>query len=196
MDLAATTLTHPRLRLDPFVERHRDGLIAAAADPAIWRHMPFPVVERGYGAWFDVLREEQAAGRWLPHAVISLANGKATIVGQSCYINPRPKDCAVEIGGTWYAAAAQGGFVNPAAKLLLLGHAFASGAERVELKTDALNARSRAAMMKLGCTFEGIHRQHMRRPDGSWRDTAWFSILREEWPGVRARLEARVAESG
>jgi RimJ/RimL family protein N-acetyltransferase len=78
--------------------------------------------------------------------------------------------------------------------LLLLGHAFASGAERVELKTDALNARSRAAMLKLGCAFEGVHRHHMRRPDGSWRDTAWFSILREEWPGVRTRLEARLAQ--
>jgi N-acetyltransferase len=207
MDLAATTLEHPRLRLEPFAESHRAGLIAAAVDPAIWRQIPFPVLDRGYGAWFDVLREEQTAGRWLPFAVIALTpppqagevekrserEGARAIVGQSCYINPRPRDACVEIGGTWYAPEAQASFVNPAAKLLLLGHAFASGAERVELKTDALNARSRAAMLKLGCAFEGIHRHHMRRANGSWRDTAWYSILREEWPGVRAKLEARLA---
>ncbi len=192
MDLAAAKLSHARVRLEPFEERHRDGLTAAAGDPAIWRHMPFPVVERGYGEWFDWLASEQAAGRWLPFAVF--ADGR--IVGQSCYINPRPLDCGVEIGGTWYAPEAQGTFVNPTAKLVLLGRAFACGAERVDLKTDALNARSRAAMLKLGATFEGVHRHQMRRPDGTWRDTAWFSILREEWPAVRERLEARLAAFG
>lgn len=192
MDLAATTLAFGRVRLEPFEERHRGDLTAAGADPAIWRHMPYPVVERGYGAWFDWLREEQAAGRWLPFAIIA----DERVVGQSCYLNPRPKDSAVEIGGTWYAPEAQGGFVNPSAKLLLLGHAFASGAERVELKTDSLNARSRAAMLKIGCSYEGVHRRHMRRPDGTWRDTAWFSILREEWPGVRERLQARLTAFG
>ncbi len=189
MELSARILSNAHVRLEPFEQRHRDGLTAAAADPAIWRHIPFPVVERGYGAWFDLLREQQAAGRWLPHAVF--ADGR--IVGQSCYINPRPKDSGVEIGGTWYAPEVQGSFVNPAAKLLLLGHAFACGAERVELKTDALNTRSRAAMVKLGASFEGVFRHHMRRPDGSWRDTAWYSILREEWPGVNEKLEARLA---
>lgn len=190
MNLAAATLEHKRVRLEPFEERHREGLTAAAADPTIWRHIPYPVQRDGYGGWFEWLRAEQAAGRWMPFAV--LADGR--IVGQSCYINPRPNDLGVEIGGTWYAPEAQGTFVNPAAKLLLLGHAFASGAERVELKTDALNARSRAAMLKLGCAFEGVHRHHMRRPDGTWRDTAWFSVLSEEWPGVLERLEARLAE--
>ena len=194
MELAATTLAHPCVRLEPFEERHRAGLISAGADPAIWRHYPYPIAERGYGWWFDHIRGEQEAGRWMPHAVIAPdGSPEGRIVGQSCYLNYRPKDQSVEIGGTWYAPEAQGTAINPAAKLLLLGHAFASGAERVELKTDALNARSRAAMLKLGCTFEGIHRHHMRRHDGTWRDSAWFSILREEWPGVRERLEARLA---
>lgn len=196
MELAATTLTHPRVRLEPFEERHRDGLIAAAADPAIWAHIPFPVVERGYGAWFDRLLEERAAGRWIPHAVIlpiGSLSGQERIVGQTCYLNIRPADDGVEIGGTWYAREVQGGAVNPACKLLLLAHAFDSGAERVELKTDALNARSRAAILKLGAQFEGVHRRHMRRKDGSLRDTAWYSILREEWPNARAKLEARLA---
>jgi N-acetyltransferase len=83
--------------------------------------------------------------------------------------------------------------VNPACKLLMFRHAFDCGAERVELKTDALNERSRAAILKLGAQFEGVHRRHMRRRDGTLRDTAWYSVLREEWPDVKARLEARLA---
>ncbi|HVY87138.1 MAG TPA: GNAT family protein [Caulobacterales bacterium] len=190
MELAAATLTHKIVRLEPFEEHHRDGLIAAAADPAIWAHIPFPVERVGYGAWFDWLTAERAAGRWIPHAVL-LPDGR--IVGQTCYLNIRSNEAGVEIGGTWYAPEVQGGAVNPACKLLMLEHAFACGAERVELKTDALNARSRAAILKLGATFEGVHRKHMRRKDGSLRDTAWYSILREEWPAVRARLEQRLA---
>jgi len=180
------------VRLEPFEERHRDALSAvAAADAKLFRHMPFPIAKLGYGAWFDLLRADQAAGRSIPHAVF--ADGQ--IVGQSCYLNIRPRDAGVEIGSTWYARAAQGTLVNPSAKLLLVGSAFDQGAERVELKTDALNAHSRAAMLKMGARFEGIHRKHMRRADGSLRDTAWFSVIREEWPTVKAGLEARLAQA-
>ena len=192
MDLAAAILEHKRVRLEPFEARHCEPLAAlAAAEPDLFRHIPFPVAQQGYSAWFDLLRADQAAGRSIPHAVF--ADGR--IVGQSCYLNIRPKDAGVEIGSTWYARAAQGTFVNPAAKLLLIGHAFACGAERVELKTDALNEHSRAAMLKMGAQFEGIHRKHMRRADGSLRDTAWFSVVRDEWPAVRTGLEARLAAS-
>ncbi|MEZ5958173.1 MAG: GNAT family protein [Hyphomonadaceae bacterium] len=190
MDLAARILEHGRVRLEPFEENHREGLAAIAdADTDIFRHMPFPVAKLGYSAWFDFLRRDQAAGHSIPHAV--LLDGQ--IVGQSCYLNIRPRDAGVEIGSTWYARAAQGGIVNPSAKLLLIGNAFDQGAERVELKTDALNSRSRAAMLKMGGVFEGIHRKHMRRADGTLRDTAWFSVVRDEWPGVKAGLEARLA---
>ncbi|HYD87212.1 MAG TPA: GNAT family protein [Vitreimonas sp.] len=123
----------------------------------------------------------------------SPASGGGIIVGQSCYLTIRPRDAGVEIGGTWYVRAAQGTAINPAAKLALLDHAFACGIERVEFKTDALNAQSRAALTKLGATFEGVHRRHMRRPNGTWRDSAYFSIIREDWPHVRANLEARLA---
>lgn len=191
MELNATTLTHPRVRLEPFEERHRAGLSAAAeANLPIFAHMPFPIAERGYGAWFDYLRAEQAAGRWIPHAVIA-PDGR--IVGQSCYLTIRREHEGVEIGGTWYEPQAQGTAVNPAAKLLLLGHAFACGAERVEFKTDALNAASRAALSKLGATFEGIFRRQMKRPNGTMRDNAYFSVIREEWPALRDRIEARLA---
>ncbi len=191
MELSAATLANAHVRLEPFEERHRDGLAATAhADLSIFKHMPYPIAERGYGAWFDQLRAEQEEDRWIPHAVIA---PDGAMVGQSCYINIRPKDACVEIGGTWYRREAQGTAINPAAKLLLLGHAFARGAERVELKTDALNMHSRNAMLKLGCTFEGVMRKQMRRPDGTWRDNAWFSVVREDWPELKARIETRLA---
>ena len=193
MDLAATTLTRGRVRLEPFEEQHRARLTAAAeTDMSIFRHIPLGVVDKGYSWWFDHLRADQAAGRSIPHAIFV----DERIVGQSCYLNIRPRDAGVEIGSTWYTHEVQGGFVNPTAKLLLLGNAFAQGAERVELKTDALNEHSRAAILKLGAKFEGIHRRHMRRADGSLRDTAWFSILREEWPTVEAKLRERLVEIG
>lgn len=190
MELAAATLHNQWVRLEPFEESHRAGLTKAAhADVGIFRHMPFGVAEEGYGAWFDYLRAEQAEGRWIPHAVIA-PDGQ--IVGQTCYLAIRPKDSGVEIGGTWYARPTQATAINPAAKLLLITHAFESGAERVEFKTDVLNQQSRGALTKLGATFEGIFRRQMRRPDGSMRDNAYFSIIREEWPAVRARIEARL----
>lgn len=191
MDLQASTLTHGPVRLEPFAEPHRAGLAAAAeADLTIFRHMPFPIAERGYGAWFDWLRAEQEAGRWIPHAVMT-KDGR--IVGQSCYLTLRPEHDGLEIGGTWYGRHAQGTAINPAAKLALLDHAFACGAQRVEFKTDALNAQSRAALTKLGATFEGIFRHQMRRPDGTWRDNAYFSIIRPDWPALRERIEVRIA---
>jgi len=189
MDLAAATLENTFVRLEPFEPSHREGLTAAAhADLSIFAHMPFPVAERGYGAWFDWLMAEQEAGRWIAHAVI--AGG--AIVGQSCYLAVRPADSGVEIGGTWVRREAQGTSVNPAAKLLLIEHAFACGAERVEFKTDALNLQSRAALAKLGASFEGIFRRQMRRPNGTMRDNAYFSIIRDEWPEAKAQIEARL----
>lgn len=194
MLLTAAILENAHVRLEPFDPRHEAGLTAAAhADISIFKHMPYPIAEKGYSAWFEALREEQEAGRWIPYAVIAPSGH---IVGQSCYINPRPELACVEIGGTWYRREAQGTAINPAAKLLLLGHAFACGAERVELKTDALNMQSRNAMLKLGCTFEGVMRKQMRRPDGTWRDNAWFSVIREDWPELKARIEALLAGRG
>jgi RimJ/RimL family protein N-acetyltransferase len=177
------------VRLEPIAEAHRAELRAAAADPSIWAHIPFPVLREGFNAYFDLQRDTWSGWGWQTYTVFAGARA----VGQTSHMNVRPNDAGVEIGGTWYAPAVQGGPVNPSCKYLLLLHAFACGAERVELKTDALNARSRAAILKLGATFEGIHRRHMRRADGTLRDTAWFSILREEWPQVQERLEARLA---
>lgn len=191
MELAAATLENAHVRLEPLEERHRAALVAVAeAEPGIFKHMPYPVAQHGFGPTFDWLLGERMAGRWIPHAVITPAG---EIVGQSCYLNLRPRDAGVEIGGTWYVRKAQGTTVNPAAKLLLLSHAFACGAQRVEFKTDALNMQSRAALTKLGASFEGVHRRHMRRNDGTWRDSAYFAIIAPEWPDVQARLQARLS---
>lgn len=183
-------LVHEQLRLEPLAQEHRPGLVAAGGDPGLFRWWPRAMAGEAFDRTLDWLEAEIAAGRWRAFTVIA-PDGR--ILGQTCYLNIEPAHDRVEIGGTWYAAEAQGGVVNPVAKLLMLGGAFDGGAERVELKTDSLNARSRAAILKLGATFEGVFRHHLRRPDGTWRDTAWYSILRAEWPGVRDGLIRRIA---
>lgn len=196
MNLRHATLANAHVRLVPLEEAHRAPLREAAADPGTWTHWPRDIIGAGWDATFDWQLAEQAAGRWLLHTVFApgFASGGGAI-GQTCYLALRPEHRGVEIGGTWYAPDARGGVVNPACKHLLLAHAFACGAERVELKTDSENARSRAAMLKMGATFEGVHRHHMLRPNGTWRDTAWFSVLAGEWPRVKAGLEARLANA-
>jgi RimJ/RimL family protein N-acetyltransferase len=121
-----------------------------------------------------------------------LADGE--VVGMSSYLNIDRANAVTEIGGTYYRPDVRGGAVNPAAKRLLLTHAFDGGARRVQFKVDALNARSRAAVLRLGAAQEGILRQDRVTWTGRIRDTAVFSILAEEWPKVRATLDARLAD--
>lgn len=187
MILTHIPLENKFVRLAPLVEAHREPLRAAAADPAIWKHWARDVSD--WDSTIDMNLEQVKSGERLLYTVFD----KSGVVGQTGYLNIRPKDAGVEIGNTWYAPRAQGGAVNPAAKLLLVAHAFTCSAERVELKTDARNARSRAAIAKLGAQFEGVLRKQMRIGDGTLRDSAFFSIIREEWPAVRAGLEARLA---
>ena len=187
--LAAQRLSNAHVTLEPTEERHRAALAAAGADPAIWTLQPFNIAD-GFDAYFDWLLGERDAGRRIPHVVI---DPDGVVVGQSCYLDIRAPQCGVEIGGTWYSRAAQGTRINPAAKLLLLDHAFGSGMVRVQLKTDVRNERSQAAMRKLGATYEGTFRKQQQRPDGSWRDSVYFSIVDDEWPAIRARLVERLA---
>lgn len=189
MQLIPLSAVTPHASLSPLAEADRGPLAIAAADPLLWSHWPRDVKASGWDLQFDWMMGEQEAGRWMVHTV-RLPDGR--VAGQTCYLAIRPEHSGVEIGGTWYARDVQGSGVNPACKLMMLAHAFGCGAERVELKTDAMNARSRAAILKLGAQFEGIHRRHMRRPDGTWRDTAWYSVLRPEWPAVEAGLRARL----
>ena len=117
------------------------------------------------------------------------------IVGSTRFLALRPEHGSVEIGWTWLDPSAWGTGANVEAKLLQMQHAFEVWAcRRVELKTDALNERARGALEALGTTFEGIHRKHMLVRDGENRDSAWYSVTDDDWPKVRARLEARLAE--
>lgn len=133
-----------------------------------------------------------ALPKTLPFAVVPAHASYA--VGITCYMDIRAAHSGLEIGLTWYGERFRGTAINPACKRLLLAHAFDDlGFERVQLKTDARNAHSQAAIRKLGATYEGTLRRHMRMPDGFMRDTVMFSILRSEWPQVRAQLDARLA---
>jgi RimJ/RimL family protein N-acetyltransferase len=124
-------------------------------------------------------------------AVRDAASG--ALAGTSSLFDISPQHRTLEIGYTWLRPEYRGTLVNPEAKLLMLGHAFAAGALRVQFSVNALNARSRAAVLKLGACQEGIIRRHRITWTGAKRDTVLFSIIDEEWPGVRAGLEARLA---
>ena len=132
-----------------------------------------------------------SAGSMLPFTVLDPAG---TPVGMTTFMNVDAVNHRVEIGSTWYAARVQRTALNTECKLLMLTHAFDTwGAERITFKTDARNSRSRAAIERLGAQFEGIRRVHLRASDGGVRDTAYYSIIRAEWPDVRTGLEARLA---
>lgn len=176
-------------RLEPLAPAHAEPLRALALDaPEIYEWMFTPL-----GEWFDdwFLQAMERDGE-APYATIDARTG--AVVGTTRLMAYRPADRGVEIGSTWLHPSAQRRGINVEAKLLLLEHAFDTmGCIRVELKTHASNARSRAAIAALGAQFEGIHRKHMIRPGIGVRDTAWYSIVDDEWPAVRARLRARLA---
>lgn len=142
--------------------------------------------------FFDLRLSQQQNESWHVYAVRDLESGQ--LVGQTGFLNISPPNFRLEIGGTWYTPSAQGTKVNPSAKLLLLETAFAAGAKRVELRTDARNLKSRAAITKLGAVEEGILRSHISLWDGFQRDSVQFSILPNEWPTVRAKLLLRLAQ--
>jgi RimJ/RimL family protein N-acetyltransferase len=179
------------VQLEPYMPAHREDLRVAANDAALWRYMPVDGSGDGFDAWRKLTEADMASGSRIIFAVRRLAGG--ALVGSTSYLNIVPEHARAEIGWTWYAQTAQGGVVNPEVKLLLFANAFeTSGYNRIELKTDAGNARSRSAILKLGAKEEGVFRGHMWMPRGYWRDTVYYSVLREEWPGVKAGLERRL----
>jgi RimJ/RimL family protein N-acetyltransferase len=188
--LGGHALTGRFIALEPLERRHHGGLIAAAADSSLFTYMPFDI-SQGFASRLGWFESENASGRMISYAVRRLADG--AVVGSTSYLNIAPADAKVEIGSTWYTAEAQASAVNPEAKYLLLGNAFGKHWNRVEFKTDAKNARSRAALKKLGAKEEGILRAHMWMPQGYFRDSVYFSILASEWVGVKAGLEERLA---
>jgi N-acetyltransferase len=179
--------------LEPLDETHVEGLYRAGTDPTLWRwttqQVDSPEAMALYVAAALLEREE---GRSIPFAQVDRATGQ--VVGSTRLGNLSPEHRRVEIGWTWVGVPWQRTAINTEAKRLLLGHAFeVLDCIRVELKTDALNHISRAAILRLGAVEEGTLRRHMITGTGRVRDTVYFSILREEWPGVREGLDARLA---
>lgn len=182
--------------LEPLEEEHVEDLWRAAQAPEIWTWLAHIGESRDYfDKWMQLSLETMAAGR---EGVFAIRDRRRDeIVGSSRYLAVRPADRVVEIGWTWLHPAAWRSGINVETKLLMLGHAFETlGCVRVELKTDARNERSRNAMAAIPAQFEGILRNHMIVPDVGLRDSAYFSVIDEEWPSVRANLERRLGQSG
>jgi RimJ/RimL family protein N-acetyltransferase len=188
--------------LEPLSLAHVDRLAAAASeDRATYAFTWVPDGRDETRAYVEEALALQHANEALPFAVC--VDG-ARVVGSTRYLDLDfwdglpSSDAApdtVEIGATWLAASVQGTRVNPATKLLMLEHAFdAWKVVRVTFKTDARNRRSRNAILKLGAQFEGVRRAHKPASDGTIRDSAYFSIVRDEWPAVRARLLDRLRD--
>ncbi len=178
------------VRLEPLRLDHEDALFDASRDPEIWRWLTgsLPTREQLRG-WLEWSVAETEAGREAAFATILRATGE--VVGSTRYLALRPVHGGLEIGWTWIGRAAWGTGVNVEAKLLMLEHAFERmGCQRVEFKTDARNTRSRRALAAIPAEFEGIFRRHMMMPFGP-RDSAYFSVIADEWPAVRARLVER-----
>jgi len=184
------TLIAARVRLEPLEETHRAGLARAADAPEIWDHMPSPAHGARFDAWFDAALAVAQTDR---EAVWAARAADGELVGSTRYLSIEPAHRRLEIGHTWYAPQVWASDVNPACKFMLLRYAFDTlGLNRVELKTDIRNLRSQAAIAKLGAVMEGVFRAHMVRPDGSLRDSVYFSVIRNEWPAVRHGLAARL----
>jgi len=190
LDVRPVTLEGEHARLEPLALTHVDGLAAAGRDPEIFRWMPWtPYTRADFERLVRDALDAQAAGSALPWAIIERASG--AIVGSTRLLAISPADRRVEVGWTWLARRVQRTPINTECKFLILRHCFETlGCVRVELKTDFRNEQSRRAIARIGAKEEGIFRRHMRVQHGVMRDTVWFSILDDEWPGVRARLAA------
>ena len=192
-DALASPLAGSVVALELLDERHAEDLRAAASDPRVSTWLPVPLHEpRWFEWWLADGLDGLSARREVTFATVRRSDG--AVVGSTRFIELRERDRSVEIGWTWLSPQAWGTGANIEAKLLMLARAFGdAGCIRVELKTDARNERSRGAMAALPAQFEGIHRQHRVLLDGSYRDSAWYSVIDGEWPGVRANLEQRLA---
>jgi RimJ/RimL family protein N-acetyltransferase len=182
-----------KVRLEPLTLDHVPRLAEVALEPAIWQWtLARPTDEAGLRAWAEAAIAGRAAGTELPFVTIDASTGRP--IGSTRYMNIVLEHRRLEIGWTWVAPAWQRTGANREAKLLMLGHAFDDlGCRRVEFKTDSLNEPSRTALLGIGATFEGIFRNHMVMPGGRMRHSAYYSVIDEEWPAVRAGLERSLA---
>ena len=186
------TLEGRRVRLEPLTLTHVDPLCEIGLEPEIWRFTASRVTNRDEMRDFvQQALDWQRAGTAIPFATIDRESRR--LVGTTRFANIAIEHRRAEIGWTWITPAFQRTHVNTEAKYLMLQHAFETlGWIRVELKTSALNVKSRAAILRIGATEEGTLRRHMVNADGTRRDSVYFSVIDEEWPMVKQRLEERL----
>lgn len=191
------TLLGHHVRLEPLSLDHASDLHLAGDSPEIWSYLAETrgaFTSLGDAAeWIGRVLAEHAAGVRLPFAIVSITNG-AAVGSTSYFFETRWANRTLEIGGTWLSPRCWRTAVNTECKYLLLRYAFETlGANRVELMTDARNARSQKAIERLGATREGVLRGHMLYPDGHLRDSIYYGILQSEWPRVKQKLESALA---
>jgi RimJ/RimL family protein N-acetyltransferase len=189
----APVLEGELVRLEPMTLDHEDGLWEASRDPRTWRWLSIeqPQTRAELRAYVEAALANAADGTEMPLVTIRQPDGR--VLGSTRYLALRPEHRSIEIGWTWLTPEAWGTGVNVEAKLLMLEHAFESlDCLRVELKTDARNERSRGAMAALPAQFEGVHRKAMLVRGGQRRDSAWYSVIDDEWPEVRENLLRRL----
>jgi len=180
------------VRLEPLAAEHLAEIEHVGAEAEIWRYTMClrPEARESARLWHERVLAAATRGEWVAFAIVA----GDRVVGGTTFLDISVPDCRLEIGNTWHAPAVWRTAVNTESKLLLLRHAFETlGANRVQLKTDGRNVRSQTAIARLGAQREGVLRSHLVMPDGFVRDSVMFSIVRAEWPGVRARLEERLA---
>lgn len=192
MIVSPVTLEGPSLRLEPLTEAHHGPFCAVGLDDDLWRWSPTPIrTPDDMAAYIAFALGEQARGAALPFAVVEKSSQR--IIGSTRYGGIEPVHHRVEIGWTWLGRPWHRTAANTEAKYLLLRHAFETlGCIRVELKTDALNERSRAAIRRIGAREEGILRSHMITASGRIRDTVYHGLIAAEWPSVKAELETKL----
>jgi RimJ/RimL family protein N-acetyltransferase len=181
------------VRLEPLSESHHAGLSEVGLAPELWKWIPFQVqTPEEMLKYIRNALDLQKAGSAIPFATIERSSGK--VIGSTRFMSIDAPNRRVEIGSTWIAPAWQRTAINTEAKYLMLRHAFESlGCIRVELKTDSLNEKSRAAILRIGAQQEGIFRNHMLTWSGRLRHSVYFSIIDSEWPQVKLMLEAKFA---
>ena len=187
------TLQGRLVRLEPLSEAHLDGLAAVGLEPSVWRWtVTQPHDRETLQAWLEAAVANRRAGIEMPFATIDVASGRA--VGSTRFMSIVPEHRRLEIGWTWVAPLWQRSGANREAKYLQLRHAFeVLGANRVEFKTDSLNEKANPGLLGIGATFEGTFRNHMIMPGGRLRHSNYYSVIVDEWPRVRAALEADLA---
>jgi RimJ/RimL family protein N-acetyltransferase len=199
-DIAATTLDNEHVLLRPVREADRAGLREIAMDPEIWRYFVIRIdTDADFDAFFDAGLADQVAGRRIVYHITDKGSGRAA--GSMSFFNMAEKDGRLEIGWSWLGRDFRGRGINRWAKFLMLEHAFERmGAERVEFKTDRLNAQALRGLRNIGAREEGTLRSFNPMPDGRRRDAVYYSVLRPEWPDVREQLLTRpkvvLAEAG